>query len=47
MGPIGCPEATVNYQYLLRNDSEERSVQRLRPGKPEITQGVTLIEYFY
>jgi hypothetical protein len=32
MRPIGCPETSVNYHYLLRNDSEERSLRLLCRG---------------
>ena len=46
MGPIGCPEMSVqNYHYSLRNNSEECSSQLVREA--EITLSFTFVAYLW
>ena len=42
MGPIGCPETSVrNYNYLLRNNAQERSFYGPRLFENEVLRGIS------
>jgi len=46
MGPIGCPETSIiNYQYSLRNNTEERWSHLLRGGSLKSPVSMTLQVY--